>query len=142
MYRSVIGIDPGKSGATVWFDGETVEFIKHTETERDIWDFLLANDASSILLEKVASMPGQGVKSTFAFGQSYGFLRGILIAREISFRTIRPVEWQRKLGCLSKGDKKVTRAKAQELFPAIKVTHAIADALLIAYHEFHYPEGS
>jgi len=38
------------------------------------------------------------------------------------------------LGCLSKGDKNVTKAKAQEQFPNIKVTHATADALLIALY--------
>ncbi len=33
---------------------------------------------------------------------------------------------------LTKGDKNVSKRRAQELFPALKVTHAIADALLIA----------
>jgi hypothetical protein len=33
---------------------------------------------------------------------------------------------------LSKGDKNVTKRKAQELFPSLKITHATADALLIA----------
>ena len=33
---------------------------------------------------------------------------------------------------LSKGDKNVTKSRAQELFPELKITHAIADALLIA----------
>ncbi len=35
------------------------------------------------------------------------------------------------LDCMTGGDKNVTKRKAQELFPEIKVTHAIADALLI-----------
>jgi hypothetical protein len=33
---------------------------------------------------------------------------------------------------MSKGDKNVTKRRAQQLFPQLKVTHAIADALLIA----------
>jgi hypothetical protein len=33
---------------------------------------------------------------------------------------------------MTKGNKNITKQKAQELFPGIKVTHAIADALLIA----------
>jgi hypothetical protein len=36
------------------------------------------------------------------------------------------------MSCLTKGDKNVTKSRAQELFPEVKVTHAIADALLIA----------
>ena len=48
------------------------------------------------------------------------------------FEEVAPQVWQKVLGCLSRGDKNVTKAKAQQLFPAIKVTHAIADALLLA----------
>jgi hypothetical protein len=33
---------------------------------------------------------------------------------------------------MTKGDKNITKRKAQELFPEIKITHAIADSLLIA----------
>jgi len=36
------------------------------------------------------------------------------------------------MGCMTKGDKNVSKRKAQELFPSMKVTHASADALLIA----------
>lgn len=85
-------------------------------------------------------MPGQGVSSTFKFGQHYGMLRMALIAASIGFETVAPGVWQRAIGCLSGGDKKVTRAKAQEMFPSVHIvgrgdkapTHAIADALLIA----------
>lgn len=34
--------------------------------------------------------------------------------------------------CQTKGDKKISRSRAQELFPDAKVTHWNADALLIA----------
>jgi hypothetical protein len=55
-----------------------------------------------------------------------------LTAAGIPFTRIRPQVWQKKLGCMTKGNKNITKQKAQELFPSIKVTHAIADALLIA----------
>ena len=85
-------------------------------------------------------MPGQGVASTFKFGMNYGMLRMALIAAGIGFETVTPQTWQKKMSCMSKGDKKVTRAKAQELFPQVQITgrgiksptHAVADALLIA----------
>jgi hypothetical protein len=51
---------------------------------------------------------------------------------KIPFEEVSPVKWQKVMGCLSKGDKNVTKAAAQRLFPDIKITHAIADALLIA----------
>ena len=55
-----------------------------------------------------------------------------LTAAGIPFERVRPQQWQKSLGCLTKGDKNVTKRKAQELFPMMKVTHATADALLIA----------
>jgi len=64
----------------------------------------------------------------------YGTLKGILTALHIPFELIRPVDWQRALGCMTKGDKNISKTKAQQLFPDIKVTHAKADALLIAEH--------
>jgi hypothetical protein len=33
---------------------------------------------------------------------------------------------------MTKGDKNVSKRKAQELFPQLKITHATADALLLA----------
>jgi hypothetical protein len=55
-----------------------------------------------------------------------------LTAAGIPFERVRPQAWQKAMGCMSKGDKNITKRKAQELFPQIKVTHATADALLIA----------
>jgi hypothetical protein len=55
-----------------------------------------------------------------------------LVASGIPFERVTPAKWQRELGCLTKGDKNVTKRKAQELFPDVKVTHANADALLLA----------
>ena len=115
--------------------------VKFTETERDIclWFEVLPHEGTDAVIEKVHAMPKQGIASTFKFGQSYGFLRGMLIAHKVSFKAVAPGIWQRSMSCLTKGDKKVTYRRAQELFPQVKVTHAIADALLIAeYARFLY----
>ena len=73
-----------------------------------------------------------GSRSAFTFGRGYGNLEMALTAAGIPFARIRPQVWQKELGCLTKGDKNVSKRKAQELFPSMKVTHATADALLIA----------
>ena len=139
MSEWIIGIDPGASGGIACM-GEGVDAMKMS-TEVDVADelrsVLLAGKketgkAPFAFLEKVHAMPKQGVTSTFAFGQSYGFLRGCLIALGIPFEEVTPQKWQKAMGCLSKGDKNVTKARARQLFPGIKMTHAIADALLIA----------
>ena len=61
-----------------------------------------------------------------------GILIGLVTAAELPFEFVVPAKWQRAMGCLTKGDKKVSYRKAQELFPHVKVTHWNADALLIA----------
>ncbi len=140
MSDCVLGIDPGKSGAlaVVGADASLVEPFRLTGTERDAWLWIKEwkPNIGFAYLEKVHAMPKQGVSSTFKFGTSYGFLRGLLIASEIPFETVSPAKWQRHLGCLSKGDKNVTKARAQELFPEVTVVHANADALLIAQYGY------
>lgn len=130
----VLGIDPGKSGGMALLDSSADQpnYTKLSGTEADTAMFLRFAHVDFALIEKVHSMPKQGVSSTFTFGQSYGFLRGCLIALGIPFEEVTPRKWQAAMGCLSKGDKNVTKARAQQLFPSVKVTHAIADALLIA----------
>lgn len=134
-----LGIDPGKSGAAVALTCDrriydTLRFNK--ATEQDIADWFRTRVAGvaglRAVIERVNAMPKQGVSSTFKFGTSYGFLRGMLAAYRIPFEAVTPGTWQRTLGCLSRGDKNVTKAKAQELFPQQKWTHADADAALIA----------
>jgi hypothetical protein len=73
-----------------------------------------------------------GVVSAFTFGRGYGGLLMALTALEIPFVDVSPQKWQGAIGCMTKGDKNVSKAKAQAMFPTIKITHAIADALLIA----------
>ena len=129
-----VGIDPGQSGgiACISEAGEVWAF-KMGETERDTWMILCRNTIMDFaLIESVHSMPKQGVASSFKFGRNYGFLRGCLIALAIPFDEVTPQKWQKAMGCLTHGDKNVSKAKAQQLFPQIKVNHAIADALLIA----------
>ncbi len=131
-----IGIDPGKSGGIAILDEGKVATYKLADlTERDLFelfDSLRFTATVAAHLEKVASSPQMGVVSAFTFGMGYGGLRMALVASGIPFETVTPAKWQRAMGCLTKGDKNVTKRKAQELFPNVKVTHAIADALLIA----------
>ena len=131
-----IGIDPGINGGVAFVpDSGTPWAHKMPETDRDLIDLL--RDSINLFearatLEFVSSSPQMGVKSAFTFGEGYGRLQMALTALGVPYERVRPQAWQKAMGCLTKGDKNVSKRKAQELFPAIKVTHAIADALLIA----------
>ncbi len=136
-----IGIDPGASGGVAWIEGTHVIARKMPETEKDIYElFLEASDRTEgdtemfAIIEKVHSSPQMGVTSSFSFGKNYGMLRAFLTSCQIPFDQITPQTWQKAMGCMSGGDKNVTKAKAQQLFPKMKVTHAIADSLLIAQY--------
>ena len=138
----IIGIDVGKNGAIAWTTlGDTL-VEKMPETTKDLWDLIdgIAKDAHRNLevphcyLEQVSSSPQMGVVSAFSFGNGFGHLEMALTAAGIAFTKVRPQVWMKHLGCMTKGDKNVTKRMAQQLYPDIKITHANADALLI--HEY------
>jgi crossover junction endodeoxyribonuclease RuvC len=141
---NVIGIDPGTNGGIAWITDGKPCVEKMPDTLQDLWELIQNIRAVSSLplgigetkamayIEQVHSSPQMGVKSAFTFGNGFGHLEMALTAAGIPFTRIRPQVWQKELGCLTKGDKNVTKRKAQELFPSLKVTHATADALLIA----------
>lgn len=132
-----IGIDPGVNGGIAWIYRGIPCSERMPETAKDLWE--LMNGIASLgecraYIEQVHSSPQMGVKSAFTFGQGFGHLEMALTAAGIPFERVRPQVWQKTLGCMTKGDKNITKRKAQELFPEIRVTHAVADALLIAYY--------
>jgi hypothetical protein len=73
-----------------------------------------------------------GVSSAFTFGHGVGRLETALVAAGIPYSEITPRKWQGIMGCLTGGDKNVTKTYATERWPHVKVTHAIADALILA----------
>jgi hypothetical protein len=132
-----IGIDPGVSGgmAVIRTFNNTIDLIAFKKaTEQDIYDAIKAEQScvsTFAVIEKVSASPQMGVVSAFTFGSSYGFLRGAMTGI-VPFEAVSPQKWQKELGCLTKGYKNVSKARAQQLFPQLKITHAIADALLLA----------
>jgi len=127
------GIDPGKSGAIVARYDDALHSITLDATEWEIAQFLSNHDHKAFaVIEKVSSSPQMGVVSAFSFGRSYGMLLGMLSAFEIPFEEVRPQVWQKHMGCMSGGDKNVTKRKAQQLWPKLKLTHKTADAYLLA----------
>jgi hypothetical protein len=140
----ILGIDPGMSSGGIAALVESAGLweasaIGMPDTERDISDHFWRlymdgqeGDGIFAFIERVHAMPKQGVSSTFKFGTNYGFLRGCLHTIGIPFEEVTPQCWQKFMRCMTGGDKNVSKAKAQQLFPDLKITHAIADALLIA----------
>ena len=151
----IIGIDPGISGAICFFqNGEITDVIDipsmadGKKNKRQINSQQVFNEISErifnipkkeiiVVIEQVSAMPGQGVTSMFNFGQSFGVLKGICSAMQLSMYFVRPAKWKKYYG-LIKTEKDASRTKVIEIFPYIsnklskKKDSNKADAILIA----------
>lgn len=134
-----IGVDPGMSGGAAVVDdrGQIAKVFKFKgltlhDLSKEFIDIKRNLPVTAAVMEKVHSMPGQGVSSTFKFGQSFGQLEMILVGLQFPYDLVTPAKWMTKMRCKTGGDKNVSKAAAQRRWPKQKITHAIADALLIA----------
>ena len=137
----VIGVDPGLTGALcLLHDGIDVADMPvcdgrvnaHALAELVIGWGPIAVAA----VEHVHSFPGQGVASTFRFGQAYGVVLGVLAALERPIVHVTPTVWTKAHGLTS--DKDGHRRRAIETWPqyaglfARRKDDGRADAALIA----------
>ena len=151
----IIGIDPGISGAICFFKNVEVKEILDIpnmadgkKNKRQINGPQIYNEISKriinipknevvVVIEQVSAMPGQGVTSMFNFGQSFGVLKGICSAMQLSMHFVRPAKWKKYFN-LIKTEKDASRTKVIEIFPYIssqlsrKKDSNKADAILIA----------
>jgi crossover junction endodeoxyribonuclease RuvC len=71
----------------------------------------------------------------FAFGESFGVIRGVVSALGMPLELVTPATWKRRFGLIG-AEKDAARTKATELYPGIilarKKDVGRADALLIA----------
>lgn len=146
MMRWAIGVDPGKTGAAVLLGPEhpcIYQFSKSTFPNAAIPFF--RSNRYPVFFERVNSRPSDDPYSAFQFGKNTGLIYGIIMACGVGIADVEPKTWQFEFGLGGKhaapgstasqeyaARKRAHKAKAQELFPAVKVTLEIADALLIA----------
>ena len=155
----IIGIDPGISGSICFFeDGKIIEVVEMpTMTEgkknkKQVNGSQIYNEISKriknfdkkdikVIIEQVSAMPGQGVTSMFNFGQSYGILKGICAAMQLSMYLVRPAKWKKYFNLIN-SEKDASRTKAIEIFPYFssnlskKKDSNKADAILIASYYY------
>jgi len=143
----IIGIDPGKRGGLAICDNNLISVYSFKDkSELEIAQRVrrAAERTKAVCyLEKVHSAPGQGVASMFAFGQAYGFIRGVISTLSIPIVDVTPQVWQRALRVPPKNGKsyhehkKLLQEIAKKLYPINGVSAETADALLI----MHYGRG-
>ena len=144
-----IGIDPGGKGAMTFIETynnskvKTIVYRFDKMTKPEIADILFhySNHYNvSAVLEKVHSMPQQGVASTFKFGESFGFIQGVLYSNKIRFDLVTPQTWMKFYSMKRSKTETSTKWKnrlketAQRYFPDKKITLDMADSMLIALY--------
>ena len=145
MPAAVLGWDPGVNGGISVLDarGHPIFVQPFRDRMTEIEACRVAWDASDALLkaggweaycEKVHHMTGDGGQGSHTFGYIKGLVRGAFRTKGLILFDVPPQLWQAKLECLTGGDKRVSKARAVELFPGIKITHNVADSLLIALY--------
>ena len=143
MKTVFIGIDPGKNGGIACIDTEKLNSGAVPYSDKDLID--LCRDALHshreviCCLEKVGARPGQGVVSMFNFGQSVGYIKGVLESFRIPYQEITPQKWKKEFGLSS--EKAASAEVCKRLFPDVsllatprckKPHDGMAEALLMA----------
>ena len=146
----MIGIDPGLTGAIAFINsngcsvedlpvmanGKGSSKVKNCINPVALADLIKLNSdvGETVYLERISSMPNQGVASMFSMGDTFGAIRAVCAVIHRPLEIITPQIWKKYYG-LGK-DKEVARAKAIQLFPKAplsrKKDHNRAEALLIA----------
>lgn len=104
-YQYILGIDPGKKGAFAIIDKDGTfidafdmplikgeNLIDEEELVRLIKDL---PHRTVVHIEKVSSMPRDGVTSAFSFGYGYGLVIGILKSFKLTVHRTRPAIWKK-----------------------------------------------
>lgn len=154
MKKLAIGIDPGKHGCIALMNVEThtIEAVhKMPQTPTDFISTLSSYVANEcvVYLEQVNEQPSQ--RGMFEYGRNYGMIETSLAALKIPHYKVTPQKWQ-KMFQLKKPTttdkakayrerKAILKAKAQEIFPNIKVTLETADGLLLAEYAYTQEKG-
>lgn len=143
--RVWMGIDPGAEGGIgiIPKDGNPSAFLMPS-TREGLCNLLRPYQNSDVIVvvEKVHSMPHQGVASTFKFGKAYGEVLGICSAFGFHIIDVRPQEWKAKLipRVADKSDKVESIKRSKQLFPQVSLVppgcrtdyDGIAEGLLMA----------
>ena len=128
----ICGIDPGANGYAVSTDDnlEVVDYLPlpklstvNFNGNSDIKSFRskskkvrkLIRSSDLVVLEKVHSMPKQGVASVFSFGMSYGMILSMCSEYSKNLTLVAPATWQSGLKKIFPSDLK-SKAFSKNLF--------------------------
>ena len=152
--KAVIGIEPGVQGGIAVLSGSELIFTARCPRIKmnGTWEYDPGEMAKIlrthkhlnpiVYLEKVHSMPKQGVRSMFNFGKGFGMWIAMAAAFEMPLQLVTPQVWKKKILANTDKSKGAAILKAKQLFPnvdlkpgrLIKDHDGIAEAICIALY--------
>jgi hypothetical protein len=131
----IVGIDPGKKGGIVVMSSEglirTCKMPLEVDGDIDadaarafIYCATLEKKPNLVVLEKVRSMTGQGVKSMFTFGRGYEAMLTLCKLEHWKRIDPRPQEWQK---LILKGRKRFPGKMYKTYVPYVKARYPDAE---------------
>ncbi len=138
--RIHVSVDPGTSGAYALFHDGVLTDVEDVPTlarksggdaidgyalHRALRIIVQTNHGAAFhaFMELTGAMPGQGVSSTWKFGNASGRVEGVLQSLGFPITYVSPAKWKKAFGLIGR-DKDCARTMAVERFP--HVAHKLA----------------
>jgi hypothetical protein len=140
-----LGVDPGQKGGLCLLgdDRMLIEYCKMPDGKKDIISKLhlwyeKCLGGMCIISERAQTMPKQGIKSAFGYGNHFGIFETSAYWMEIPYHDVAPQTWKKTMHLNS--DKNNAIVLCEKIFPTVnlippkgRVKHdGIAEAILIA----------
>lgn len=126
--KTIMGIDPGLSGALSFYDGyELIVYDMPTHEisvggkKRNHLDVLglrqiiIDQRPDHAFIERVHALPGNGTVSSFSYGYGIGIIDAVVMCCGVPFTHVTPQAWKKAMGCPA--DKDGARQRASQLMP-------------------------
>lgn len=142
---NVVGIDPGQKGGIACLSGQHSEAVpmplvgKELDTA-SIVRILRDRPVDLVVIEKVGTMPKQGIVSAFTFGYGVGVIECAVQVLEIPLRRVTPQAWKKLVLAGTAKDKDAALAHVRRAYPEVDLMpgrtrtpqDGVADAVCIA----------
>lgn len=148
-----VGIDPGASGGIAWIERGRIKCLPMPGNRAEMWKwFAQWREMTTVRVLAVVELVGGYVRGAedegdhggaangarmFQFGRQYGEVLMALCAAGIIHKDVAPAVWQSRISLKKmRGERRADHkrrmvAEARRLYPALHVTSATADAVLI-----------
>lgn len=142
----IVGIDPGQKGGVASISpsgavtGQPMPLAGKEIDGHALATLLRVQSPALVIIEKVHSMPAQGVASTFKFGMGFGLVIGICDALGLPYRLVTPQAWKKAVLSGTAKDKSAAINFVRRAYPGLDLSpgrlraphDGIADAVCLA----------